>query len=226
MAGDRIRQAAALVRNEGARSLVGRVIGRLRSAVFDSGAVVWMHFPTAEALDAEGSGLTMVKVVPGSIEEEHANGLRPLTAIVRDLRLKAGGQRFIFHDGDITDLCFHCWVFRDGAVISDRLGTVMPLPASSAQLEDSYTPPSKRRSNYFVACVNDVCRMLNEQGTASLLTKADEENVAVRRGLGNAGWSEFATVHGRVFLGRFVRWRVETQAPHFEGLKDLDARNR
>lgn len=219
------RQIAALIRENGPRRAMASVFARVKTAVVDSGAVIWLAKPpmTRERFKTDRTPFELKEVVT---EHDHAelDRVRPLAPDVRALRESAGGRRWAMCERDSGDLVYTGWTYTREAIVSERPVIKLPLPADTWQLEDSYVPRAKRGTQGVAAAVESIGKAYLEQHghPLTLVTKVDVENTPALRAAEHGDWQPFATAHGRRVIGRPTRWRIEISRDVMPQLKSLE----
>lgn len=219
---DRLRQVAAVLRDEGPRRLALRGWLFVKNVVCDSGDVVWVYRSTDPATFPPGQELlNAIKVEPGTPQAEVYESLRPLVPWIQERRERAGGERWLFYRDDPLDPIFITWLYFDHAIASEQLDINLPLPPRYAQLEDAYIPTSKRGDRLSAFAIATACKVLRDRGRDHFVSKIDAENVAALTSIRLQNWEEFAHVHGRIWFRRFASWQVEELKPLFPPLRQL-----
>lgn len=219
----RVRQVAAIARDEGLASTIRRSAQATGKLVRDRGGVVWIHRPTdAEMYPPDTPMLEQTLVLPGTPEASAYDALRPITERTQELRLAAGAERWAFHTGDPCDPSFICWLYFDHAIVSEVLDVTLPLPPDSVQVEDAYVPYAKRGERWSLFAMATLCAMLRERDCHHLYSKVDDDNASALKALRADNWDEIANVNATVWMQRFVRWQVEPLTDHYEALTSLE----
>jgi hypothetical protein len=224
---ERAAQSRALIRNEGLGALLKRALLVTKNRIVDSGNVVWIHRDTTPHVSVDGAAaMVITECEPGSAEEMIAERLRPLTSIVREQRLAAGGVRCLIHADNIEDPVYTCWIYTERLPVSEPLGVSIPMPETMAAVEDSFIPRAHRGAHTAAPALDALGVVLYEQGVRTMLGKIDEENEAALGAARISGWNRFGVVHGTVWLNRIPRWRVQLDDPVVASLAELESRPR
>lgn len=210
----KFNKLTAYIRDEGIGKLPGRVWQWLRTRVVDSGDTIWFARDVTSTEDLQSSD--SFKLSEANTPELHAqlDALRPLDPEIQRLRESAGGIRWAVLDED-GEVAYTGWTFQDEAIVVERPPLTVPLPERrSFQLEDSYVPRAKRKSQASVLAVDILwTELFNRGGEFQMLTKIDAENIAAKKALGRGGWNEFAVVSATRWFSRFTRWNAKVSDP-------------
>lgn len=224
---ERTAQARALIRNEGLGTFAKRALLAAKNRVVDSGDVVWIHRAATPEVTADGAdAMVVTECTTGSRAEQVADQMRPITSVVREQRLAAGGVRYVIHPDDIGDPVYTCWVYSERLPVSEPLGVSIPMPAAMAAVEDSFIVPKHRGIHAAAAVIDALGVLLHSQGVRTMLGKIDLENEAALGAARISGWERFGVIHGTVWLNRVPRWRVQLDDPVVPSLAELESRPR
>lgn len=114
-------------------------------------------------------------------------------------RLANGNDLWFVWSGDQP--AFACWIFRRAMPMLSAPGGAMTAPEGAVFLEDSVTGADFRGRGLAPAAWSLLAQSLMDEGMSSILTKVGEANVASRKAVGKAGFTEIGTMRFRRVLG-------------------------
>jgi len=162
------------------------------------------HYWYALDLQAErprvelGNGFELVSATPATVAAYEE--LPTISAAEAAKRLGAGNDGWLVRCGG--EPVFGCWVFRERApVLASPTGELV-LPQGFVCLEDSVTARPFRGRGIAPAAWSAIGDRLAGEGERWMVTKVEQDNVAVQRSLTKVGFVRTAEMRFRRTLGR------------------------